>query len=265
MQQKVKTHQSLERALEIMLHFRGYNSETGTHELSEKFGFHKSTVSRILTVLKNYDFLKQNPLNKKYSLGPSIAELNASLLRSLNFDLPQIARPYLEELRNTAGETTILELATQSYTVLAIVCEGIGPIRIKSSVGDHHYYHTSAGAKSILAFLKPEQQDVILSQELPAVTPHSKITRKDLKKELAIIRQQGFAFDQQENNIGIQAFGVPIFNYHREPVAAVVIAGAAHIVTWEKKDYFISLIQEVITKISEQLLFSKYLQIETVK
>ena len=260
MHHKTKTHQSLERALEIILHFRKHNSETGALELSQKFGLHKSTVSRILNVLKKHGFLRQNPENKKYSLGPSIADLNASLLRSLNFDLAQIARPYMEELRNIAGETTVLELATPSFAVLAIVCEGLGPIRIKGSVGDHHYYHTSAGAKSILAFLNPGQQQVILSQELIAVTPHSKTNRNDLEKELDVIRHQGFAFDQQENNLGIQAFGAPVFNHKAEPVAAVVIAGAAHNVTWEKRDYFVSLIQEAVTKISEQLHSLKYLQ-----
>ena len=103
MQRVTKTHQSLERALEVMLHFREHNSETGTLELSQKFGLHKSTASRILTVLKNHGFLRQNADNKKYSLGPSIADLGVSLLRSLNFDLTQTARPYMEETAQQGG------------------------------------------------------------------------------------------------------------------------------------------------------------------
>ena len=121
---------------------------------------------------------------------------------------------------------------------MAIVCEGLGPVRIKGVVGDRHPYHTSAGAKAILAFTNPEHRESILSHDLAAVTPHSKNTRKELEKELEEIRRQGFAFDRQENNLGIQAFGTPIFNHAGEPVAAVVIAGAAQNVTLGKKSAF---------------------------
>lgn len=239
-----------------MLHFHQDNSEAGIIELSQEYGLHKSTASRILTVLKNYGFLQQNPGNRKYSLGPAIARLGASLARSLDSSLIRIARPYMEELRNAAGETTVLELPTPDYTVLAIVCEGVGPIRIRGVIGDHHPYHTSAGAKAILAFINQEHREAILSRGLAAVTPHSKTDRADLEKELEDIRRQGFAFDREENNLGIQAFGTPVFNHAEEPVAAVVIAGAAQNVTWKRKDHFVSLIREVASRISEQLYSS---------
>jgi len=256
MQQKQKTHRSLERALEIMLYFHQSNAEASIFELSQKYGLHKSTASRILTVLKNYGFLQQNPRNRKYSLGPTIARLGASLTGSFDSNLIQIARPHMEELRNAAGETTVLELPTPDHTVLAIVCEGIGPVRIKGVIGDHHPYHTSAGAKSILAFTNREHREAVLSLGLTAFTPHSKTDRGDLEKELEDIRRQGFAFDREENNLGIQAFGTPVFNHADEPVAAVVIAGAAQNVTWEQKDLFVPLIREVASRISAQLYFS---------
>jgi len=163
----------------------------------------------------------------------------------------------MEELRNTAGETTVLEVPTPDYTVLAIVCEGLGPVRIKGVIGDHHPYHTSAGAKSILAFTNQEHREAVLSSGLVAVTSHSKTNRADLERELEDIRRQGFAFDREENNLGIQAFGTPVFNPAGEPVAAVVIAGAAQNMTWERKDHFVSLIREVASRISEQLYFSE--------
>jgi IclR family transcriptional regulator, KDG regulon repressor len=255
MHKSPKTHQSLERALDMLLQFKIHNLEMGTLELGEKLGLHKSTTSRILSVLKNYGFLQQNPVNKKYSLGPSISQLGVSLRASLRSNLTQIAKPYLDELRNKVGESIVLELPTPEYTVLAYVVDGLGPVRIRGVIGDHHHYHASAGGKVILAFEDPERVDQILTKELAMVTPQTKTDRLKIEKELAAIRHDGFSFDQQENNLGIQAFAAPIFNAERKPVAAVVIAGSVYTVTRDKKDEFVALLKDVASEISEQLFF----------
>lgn len=257
MQHKPKTHQSLERALELLLYFQDHNSACGALELSRAFGLHKSTASRILSVLKNYGFLRQGLKDKKYSLGPSIAILGTSLKDSLKSNLTHTAKPYLDNLRKLAGETTVLELATPHHTLLSMVFEGLGPIRIKGMVGDHHPYHTSAGGKAILAFRRLEIKEAILSGELAAVTPHSMTSRTEIEKELEEIRRKGYAFDRQENNEGVQAFGVPIFNHEEEAVAAVVIAGAVQTVNWDKKDHFVRLLKEAASNISKDVYPSK--------
>ncbi|MBW1862914.1 MAG: helix-turn-helix domain-containing protein [Deltaproteobacteria bacterium] len=68
MQHISKSHQSLEKALIILLAFDPQNREIGTVELSEMVGLHKSTVSRLLKVLVAYNFIQQNPQTKKFSL-----------------------------------------------------------------------------------------------------------------------------------------------------------------------------------------------------
>ena len=70
MQQKVLTHRSLEKALEILLAFLPHNAEMGTVELSEIVGFHRSTVNRLLHVLEKYGFVQQNPDTKKVHSRP---------------------------------------------------------------------------------------------------------------------------------------------------------------------------------------------------
>ena len=257
MPQNAKTHQSLERALELLLHFRQQNKEYSAQELSDHFGLHKSTGRRLLAVLKKHGFLRRNPENKKYSLGPSIAALGTSLLKSMDYDLTHVARPYLEDLREAAGETTVLELPNSTHSVMAVVCEGLGPVRIKGVVGDHHHYHTSAGAKALIAFADPEQREAVLAEGLEAVTPNSQTDRDEFEKEMAEIRRRGFSFDGQENNLGVQAFGAPVFNHEGRPAAAVVIAGAAQNVTWEKRDHFVTLLKETARKLSQELYFSK--------
>ena len=164
------THQSLEKALKLMTVFIPDNRELGTVELAEIMGLHRSTASRLLSVLKLHGYLRQNPENRKYSIGPTVADLATAYRRSFQTTFLQIAKPQIDELRNEVGQTAILEVPSGDRTVLTYVAEGFGSIRIKSGVGDRHHFHTSAGGKSILAFSKQEFIDDFLSATPAAVT-----------------------------------------------------------------------------------------------
>ena len=51
-----KTHQTLEKALSILLEFIPHNRPMGTVDLSAKLNLHKSTVNRMLHVLSRFGF-----------------------------------------------------------------------------------------------------------------------------------------------------------------------------------------------------------------
>lgn len=101
-------HQSLKRALQILLAFETQNREMGTVELSNFLSIHRSTVSRLLRVLVAYEFLQQNPQTKKFSLGQTKICLASSLKQSLRSNMVQIAKPYADDLRNRFEETTTI-------------------------------------------------------------------------------------------------------------------------------------------------------------
>ena len=255
MQLQKDTHRSLEKALELLLFFMPYNQEMGTLELSERSGFHKSTVSRLLHVLKSYGFLQQNPQTRKFTLGPSIVELGWAVNQSLNSHLIRIAIPYIDRLRNILGETVVLEVGAPKNTIIGYMAEGAGPIRIKETVGGRHWYHAAAGAKSILAFSTPEFRERILKEKMIRCTSHTLTDRKMLERELERIKQQGFSFDNEERNTGIRAFGCPLFNNEKRPVAAVVVAGSSQNITWDKRSRFVPKMKDTAAEISSRLLY----------
>jgi len=257
MQLQKNTHRSLEKALEILLSFMPYNQEMGTLELSERSGFHKSTVSRLLHVLESYGFLQQNPQNRKFTIGPSIVELGGAFNQSLDSHLIRIAIPHIDRLRNTLGETVVLEVGAPKNTIIGYMAEGGGPIRIKESVGGRHWYHAAAGAKSILAFSTPEFREGILKEKMIRCTSNTMTDRKMLEDELERIMRQGFSFDNEERNVGIRAFGCPIFNHEKKPVAAVVVAGSSQNITWDKRSRFVPKIKDTAAEISSCLLYEE--------
>jgi IclR family KDG regulon transcriptional repressor len=252
-----KKFNSIEKAMEILLAFAPYNQEMGTVEISKKLGFHKATVSRILLILIKYGFLQQNPRTKKFMLGPSITSLGWALNHFFNTNLVPIAKPYIDELRSTLKETIVLEALAGNSTVMAYIAEGPQRVRIAGTIGDRIPIHAAAGAKAILAFSPPEvRESFIVNGAMPRYTPNTITDPKVFQRQLQEIRQQGFSFDNEEIDIGINAVGVPIFNFEEKAVAAVVVAGPSPRVTWDSDSPIVARLKDTAAKISAQLHYN---------
>ncbi|MBU2498723.1 MAG: IclR family transcriptional regulator [Proteobacteria bacterium] len=263
MQQNKETHRSLEKALEVLISFMPYNEEVGTVDLSQKLGFHRSTASRLLHVLEKYGFVQQSPQSKKFSLGPSVVHLGWAVSESLNNNLTKIAIPYIDDLRNRVEETVVLEVGRTHHTIIAYIAEGPGPVRIKGMIGDRHGFHAAAGAKTILAFSSTEFRERIFGEELVRYSPNTVTEPGRVAAALERIKEQGFAFDDEERNEGIRAFGCPIFNYGGVPVAAVVVAGPAQRITSERHSEIVPMLKDTAKKISSRLCYKEDLLSET--
>ena len=256
MQQKEggqRTHSSLEKGLNLLSVFIPDNREMGTVEISKLFSMNRSTVSRMLSVLRKQGFVRQNPESKKYSLGPQIYSLAVAYNHSFESLLTQIAKPFLDQLRLDIGQTVVLEVPVGDRVMVIYVTEGLGPIKISARVGDRHCYHTSAGGKCILAFSSQEMINSVLESELQSFTPKTITDAKQLERELEATRESGFAFDDEGNNPGISAFGVPVFDKDGIPVAAIVTAGPSHQMVWEQRDFFVKGLEEAARGMGQEL------------
>ncbi len=256
MQSNSGTHQSLERALALLLAFEPQNNEMGTVELSELSGLHKSTVSRLLKVLTGYGFLQQNPSTKKYSLGSAIVRLSRSLNQSLKTNLVQIARPYIDRLRYRLKETVILEILAGENMVLAYIAEGPRIVRLAGDVGDRVPFHAAAGAKAFLAFCPPELQKKLLGTRLRRLTKNTITDLEAMQRQIEEIRRHGYAIDKEELDEGTMAIASPILNYDKKPIAAVVVAGPPQRIAGERSKLIISALKETAKDISERFYYT---------
>ena len=261
-QQLNKSHQSLERALTLLLSFDPQNSELGTVKLSEMSGLHKSTVSRLAKVLTAYHFLQQNPATKKFSLGPAVIRLSQSLKQSLKTNLVQIAKPYLDSLRTLLKETVILEILAGDNMVMVYVAEGPRIVRLAGDIGHRVPFHAAAGAKAFLAFCTPEIRKSLLGTRMRRFTKNTITDPEALDLQFKEIRQRGFAIDKEELDEGTYAVGAPILNHDKKPIAAVVVAGPPQRIAVASYPDIVPALKETTTKISERFY---YIQISSEK
>ena len=255
MEQSPHKINAIEKALAILASFAPYNQEMGTVEISQKLGFHKATVSRILLTLTKCAFLEQDPQTKKFKLGASVMTLGLAINHSLKTNLVQMARPYIDELRHTLKETIVLEVLSGKSTFIAYVAEGPQQVRIAGTVGDRLPIHCAAGAKAILAFSAREVRDDLINQAMPRLTPNTITHPKELRRQLELFRNQGFSFENEEIDIGMSAVGAPVFDHEKRAVAAVVVAGPSQRITLDIDPPMAIRLKETALEISKQLYY----------
>lgn len=253
-------HNAIEKALSILGLFAFENEELGTIEISKKLGYHKATTSRTLILLSEYGYLDQNERSKKYRLGQRIVDLGLSLTRSLKRDLVQIAKPYLEDLRNRIQETIVFEVSLGKRTMIAYIAEGPSILQLGGEVGELMPSPVTAGSKALLAFSPVNEWDQFLEKKLPRLTPNSITDKAKFKKHLSKIKETGIATDFGENDFEIHAIACPILNIEAIPVAAVDVVGLANRFKPDLHSAATIELKATADKISKRLYYS---QLET--
>lgn len=256
MNQEKTKHNTIEKALVMLCLFTEENRELSTTEISKLMGYHKATTSRILLLLTRYDYLEQNEQNKKFKLGAAIVNLSVSAKRSLNKDLAQIAKPYIDELRNTLQETVMLQVLSGKNTVRTYIADGSRRIRLTEEIGSMMPPNVSVGAKAILAFSAPRHWDLFLDGKLTRYTPNSITDPNVYKKELEKIKKSGLAFDRGEYDADFNAIGAPVFDVDGKPIAAVVVVSWVNHMKDSFESKFSAEVKKTAGDISKRLYYT---------
>jgi IclR family transcriptional regulator, acetate operon repressor len=84
--------------------------------------------------------------------------------------------------------------------------------------------HCSALGKSLMALLPPARVVKLLAQTgMPRRTEYTLVTPAELMSDLMLVAERGYAFDNEEDNIGVVCIGAAITNREGEGVAAISV------------------------------------------
>jgi DNA-binding IclR family transcriptional regulator len=221
---KGATIQSVDRALNLFEILMASEQPVGITDLSRETGLNKSTVYRLLNTLVQHRLIAQDPETQKYTGGLKILELSNLLLSRLH--VRSMATPYLRQLVDSYPVVAHLGIINEGEIVYIDKVENPGMITIYSQVGRRAPLHCTAMGKAMLAFLPGDQALSILEKAgLPRKTPNTICSLAQFKVHLEMVRQRGYAIDNEEHELGVRCVAAPIFNYEGTPVAAVSITG----------------------------------------
>ena len=196
-------------------------------ELSAKVGLPKGTTHRLLSSLAYFGYVRQVSENKNYQLGFKLVELGNRLLDQL--DLRGQARPFLIRLCKRTRETAHLVVLDQFEALYVDKVESDekpGGLQMVSRIGSRMPAHCCSVGKVFLAQLSDQELDTLIKKKGLKKRTANTITEADkLKQHLKIVRQKGFAVDDEENEKGIRCVGAPILNRQGKVIAAISISG----------------------------------------
>ena len=188
----------------------------------------KSSVHRILKELTELGYLTFNPETKHYFGSLRLAALGAEVMS--HFQLRDHIRPHLLELHRETDHTTnfgILD-GTQGVFVDKIESRDFG-IKLFSEIGKTFPLHCTGLGKVLLAYSSIDTLAQLVKMPLQAMTEKTITDPEHLKAELALIRKQGYALDNEEITRGILCLAAPVFGFDKRPAGAVSITFPSYI------------------------------------
>lgn len=218
------TSKTLARAVQLMDCFTREQPYLGVREAARLTGLSSSTTGRMLLSLKDLGLLVQNPESKQYSLAGKV--LAWAEVYSASVDVRSLALPFIYDLQRLTGETISLYIMEGTERVCVERLESEQNVRVVARVGRHLPLHAGSAGKLFLAYLPDAERDDILSAEhLETFTPLTITNPDELRRQAAVIREQGFAVSHGEWTIDASGVAAPIFNARGQMIAALTISG----------------------------------------
>ncbi len=243
--------QALDRVFSILHCFSLRTPELSLGEICQAAGLPKPTAFRLLSVLETERFVERTSAGK-YQVGIKAFELGSIFLEHLSVE--HIARPVMERLTERYNMASNLAILDNGQVVYVAATDPIGPMRYSPIVGYRHYVHCSALGKALIAQLPDKEIHAILkARGMPALSPHTITEPKRLLAELQIVRQQGFAMDNQEGAVGVCCLAVPIHNHLGQVAAALSISGISQYFDADSTPRMARQLREGATEISRHL------------
>jgi IclR family KDG regulon transcriptional repressor len=252
--------QTIER-VSLILDSVGQHPEGMTiRDLSLDLKLPKGTIHRILSSLSYFGYIRQSRETKNYFLGLKLMELSSLLGNQL--DLRKVAEPILRDLAESTRETVHMVVldANEIVYIDKIETEQVtGGLKMASRVGSRNPVHSCAVGKALAAHLSEEELDLLIREKgLPRRTANTVTNAAAFKEHLKIVRNQGYAIDDEENERGIRCLAAPLFGEKGRPVAAISVSGPAFRVTKKiAHEILRKRVVQAASDISQRLGFNK--------
>jgi DNA-binding IclR family transcriptional regulator len=235
--------QSLQRAFDILEVIGNNIAPVSLKYITDETGLPKSTVYRLLNNLEKRDYARCDS-NGNYRLGLQL--LMMSQRAEQNFDIKNLARKYLHLLNDLTKETIHLGILVKNRVLYVDTVESPHALRLVAKLGTTNSVHCTALGKALLIRHDNAKIRAILEAEgMERRTEYTLCTCDDYLREMALVRECGYALDDCECELDGRCIGAPIYDNVGDVVAAISISG---LVSRFSREY---VEQEVAVKLLE--------------
>lgn len=243
---------AVERALGILEAVAAGPEGLSNAEISRKLEIPKSSASYILRTLEKQGYLNRDPHSGKYRVGLKILSLSRGALSGI--DVREVALPVMRHLMEKTSLTCHLAILDGPEAVYIEKVEPTGFIRMDTWVGRRMKVHATSVGKALVAYIAPERLEKIVAERpMEKRTPKTITTMPRLLRELEKVRSQGYAVDDEENNLGARCVGAPVFNQLGAIEASIGLSGTIHQVNPQTMPRILESLKDAARHVSMQL------------
>jgi IclR family pca regulon transcriptional regulator len=217
--------QSLARGLAVLGAFDHGHARMNLAEIAQRCGVSRAAARRLVLTLQHLGYVRE--LGRGWVLGPRVLELGFGYLGSL--DLPELAQPHLETLAHDVRESCSMTVLDGQSIVYVVRVPGPRLMSVTLGVGARlPAFCASMGRVLVAGLAVPEREGWLAQCKPTRLTPHTQTDLRRLRRIISDVRMQGYAYVEQELELGLCSIAVPVRDRDGKVATAINVSMAWH-------------------------------------
>lgn len=219
---------TLDLALKALDHLVMQSQPLALAQLAAALSASKPTVYRHLVTLQRHGLVRQDPATGRYEPGVHLLVLGEAV--RARFDVVTAARDAMMALRDVTEQAVTLCRMVDGELVVLELIQGRTVIEFGTRPGTRLDLHASAHGRVWLAFGPAGTLDQALRTPLRPWTPQTLVDPEALRREIADVRQRGWATAADEMITSVNALAAPVFDHRNQIAGSIAIVGATQFI-----------------------------------
>jgi DNA-binding IclR family transcriptional regulator len=214
---------SADRVFDLLELLAGTGRAMSHAELSRRTAIPKGSLTALLRNLVARGYVEYLERTQDYRLGERAYEL--ARRGAHHRDLVRLGQPWLDDLVRITGESAVLTVLRDDMAERIAAAETRRAVLYTTHVGVLSPLYTTSGGKILLAWLPLAEREAYLRKV--SLRPRTEKTIRSvsvLRRQLAVIRDEGVAWSWGEFTAGLVGVSVPVLDVHGRAIAALGIA-----------------------------------------
>jgi DNA-binding IclR family transcriptional regulator len=211
---------SLSKAMRVLYAFGGNDSRLSATNIARLSGLDPSSAQRFIYTLTSLGFLEKEDGTKRYKLSARLLDFAYLYLRS--DPLCAVATPHVHRLAMESGERVNLSILDRADVIYVARQEGRRERDSQNLVGGRMpSFWTSNGRVLLAGLRRDEALAIIEAADRTPLTPRDSSDPLELIARVDEARIQGWAFVDEESELGSLSIAVPVTDSSGRVLAAL--------------------------------------------
>jgi DNA-binding IclR family transcriptional regulator len=213
------------RVLDLLEALAAAPAALGVSEISRRLAIPKSSASMLLLTLEARGYVVDQG-DRRFILHAALGRGSRSWVGGFRARLVRLAQPALQRLSRATGETALLGVPSGAHRIeYAAKVVSAEDVRVDVDLGLPRAIHSTSAGLAMLAHRPAEAVERYLEgATLERMTRYTICDPKRLRRELAAIRQSGYALLHESHTLHDSGVAAPVFAADGEVAGALNVS-----------------------------------------